>query len=114
MKEQVAEYNVQCIVCSSVWSPLPKSPLWWAAKKRDEQGYLDALGVSGERCGCIKTPREPNAPFRVFGSDMMQDFDVPFYSFTKAVKAYWGLKGHVDDIYISGVSPKVEKHLRLA
>jgi hypothetical protein len=114
MKEQVAEYNVQCIACGSVWSPLSMSPLWWAAKKRAEQGYLDALDVTGERCGCIPRPREPDAPFRVFGYDMMRGFDVPFNSFVGAVTSYRKLKDRVDNVFISGVSSKVEEQLRWA
>ena len=114
MNEQIAQYNIQCIDCGSVWSPLPKSPLWWAAQKRSEQGYLDALGVTGERCGCIKTQHEPGAPFRVFGFDMMQEFDMPFHTFVGAVKAFRRLRDSVDDVFISGVSPKVEQQLRWA
>ena len=106
-------YNVHCVSCGSVWQPLPKSPLWWAAKQRETKGYLDALHVSGEKCGCVKKVKEPNAPFRVFGYDFdCRDYDVPFTTFVKAVKAFMSANRSGDVVFISGVSKSVEERLK--
>ena len=122
-------YNVVCINCDSVFfiqlhfrscisylnfQPLPKSSLWWQAKKYAEL-YLDALPISGEECGCLKKVREPNAPYCVFGfDDMCRDFDAPFTSFTKAVGMYLRLaREGMNIVFINGVSPSVEEKLHL-
>jgi len=107
------EYNVFCRACSTVWRPGIRTPLWWKAKKHAEAGYLGALSVSGVECDCIKPVCEPEAPLRVFGyDDMCEDFDIPYYSFTDAVRKFRKLHangGYV--VFISGVSPKVETML---
>ena len=61
--EQVAAtvYNVECMACGQVFTPATRSPLWWKAKKRDENGYLDALRCTGEECGCKQKRRNPEA-----------------------------------------------------
>src|SRR5581483_1293270 len=108
----LCDYNVHCIACNTVWQPGVRSSLWWQAKRRSEKGKTDALHVSGEECGCVKKRHDPNAPFRVFGfNDMCEDFDIPFYSFTAAVRKYRELK-RWSDVFIEGVSPKVEAVLR--
>ena len=114
-KGEKLEFYVQCINCGSFWAAVPKSPQWWRAKKRHEDGYLDAIGVKGEVCGCIKKQDEPDAPFRVFGfgTEYGEELDQPFHRFTEAVTAYRnGLKSGLLDIWISGVSKPVESRLR--
>lgn len=112
-KEEV-RYNVHCVDCGSVWQPLFKSPLWWQAHQRAEKGYLDALHVSGEKCGCKKPVREPNAPFRVFGYDFeCRDYDVPFHSFVAAAKAFISANRSGDTVFIHGVSDKVQQELAM-
>jgi hypothetical protein len=101
MESNIAEvrYNVVCYECGQVWSPTVKSPLWWKAKQRSEQGYLDALHVSGEECGCKQPVAQPDAPFRVVGyDDMCRDFDIPYYSLVKAARKY--LKLARDGMYV--------------
>lgn len=51
-------YNVVCRHCGNVFSPAEDTPLWQEAKRRAEKGFLDALHVEGEECGCIEA--EPN------------------------------------------------------
>lgn len=105
-------FNVVCIGCHSVWTPSARSRLWWKAKKRADQGYLDALPVTGEECGCVKEKREPDAPYRVFGfDDMCVEFDMPFTAFTDAVKEYLDASRGLCTVFIQGVSPKVEAQL---
>ena len=105
-------YNVECMNCGAVWQPQVRTPLWWRAKKRDEAGKLDAAGATGEECGCVKPICEPNAPFRVFGYDMMcVDFDFPFYGIIDALKAFKKLHEDGDIVFISGVSDAVVEKL---
>ena len=107
------DFNVHCHDCGSVWLAVPQSSQWWRGKRRKEQGYFDAVGVSGEECGCVPVVQEPDAPFRVFGyEDTGKEFDVPFHTFTKAVRALINAKkAGLMDVWISGVSPKVEQRL---
>ena len=111
MKEKVAyetDYNVVCMACGQVFSPTPKSPLWWQAKVRAEQ-YLDALPVTGEECGCIPRQHCPEAPFRVFGYDAMcVDFDFPCETFARAVRIFRQRKNEGDVVFITGVSEVVQ------
>ena len=114
-KPKSADYNVQCRNCGSVWLAVPKSPQWWRGKQRDEAGYLDAVCVSGEECGCLKKTVQPDSPFRVFGygTEFGEEFDVPHHSFTAAVRDYReAKKSGLLDIWISGVSKPVEQRLR--
>ncbi len=106
-------YNIHCISCGSVWQPKVKSPLWWQAHQRaTKHGYLDALHVSGEKCGCVKVVREPNAPFRVFGFDFdCREYDVPFQTFVGAVKAFMSANRSGDTVFIHGVSNNVEQKI---
>ncbi len=110
------EFNVVCRTCGDVWSPGLRSPLWWRAKKRADDGYLDALSVSGEECGCVKKsekPVKPDAPYRVFGyDDMCVDFNIPFTSFVEAAREYRSAAQQLCTVFISGVSPAVERRLR--
>ena len=113
MRTDERRFNILCRACGSIWQPGARTRLWWQAKKRADDGKLDALAVSGEECGCVKAVREPEAPLRVFGyDDMCEDFDIPYYSFTDAVRKFRKLHangGYV--VFISGVSPKVETML---
>ncbi len=103
-------FNVACRACSYVWTPAARSPLWWRAKKWNDQGKLDAIHVSGEDCGCIEQKQQckPGAPYRVFGfDDECREFDIPFTSFTDAVKEYRSASRSMCTVFISGVSPAV-------
>ena len=46
-------FNVVCMDCGQIFTPLVRTPLWWKAKQRADQGFLDAMHVSGEECGCV-------------------------------------------------------------
>lgn len=117
---QEMRYQVVCIGCGQVWSPAVRSPLWWKAKKRAEQGYLDALCVSPQECGCKPEVREPDARYRVVGyTDMCDDFDLPFHSLVKAAQKYLELARDgmyvvcfVDNTVPKGKQSKVEMRLR--
>ncbi len=111
---EVEEFNVHCRSCGAVWTPGFRSPLWWQAKHSYETlpERLDVLHVSGKECGCVEPLSEPNAPYRVFGfTDDCQDFDVPFTSFTKAVRAYLKEYRAGLDVWIDGVSLDVRRRL---
>ncbi len=113
MVTEEIRYNVVCIDCGQVFTPVVRSSLWWRAKKRDEQGYLDALPVTGEECGCIKQPAHSEAHFRVFGyDDMCMDFDIPCNTFAIAVQKYRQLDRAGCVVFINGVSDAVEDKLR--
>ena len=107
-------FNVECLDCGTVFSPKIKSPLWWRAKKKADKGYLDALVIRGEECGCEEAPfkAQPNAPFRVFGYDMeCHDFDKPFNSMIEAMRTFIRLNNGPDVVFISGVSRAVQERL---
>jgi hypothetical protein len=111
--EPEVRYNVHCVDCGQVFQPLAKSPLWWQAKQRAEKGYLDALHISGEKCGCEKTRVKPNALFRVFGyNDMCEDFDIPCRTFVEAVRKFISInKEGMNTVFIDGVSNTVQQKL---
>src|SRR3984957_17649397 len=103
-------YNVHCVACDAVCQPPPKSPLWWQAKQRVEHAFLDAWHVCGEKCGCVKQRVRPEAPFRVFGyDDMCRDFDIPFATFTAAVKEFMDANRYGCIVFIEGVSENVRQ-----
>jgi len=108
-------FNVECIACGSVFNPPAQSPLWWRAKKRGEEGFLDALHVTGEECGCEPQSVKPEASFRVFGYDALcEDFDMPFKTFVGAAREFLRLNrdgGYV--VFIDGVSDSVRQRLAL-
>ena len=107
-------YNVFCLSCDQVFTPVPRSPLWWQAKQRDDRGFLDALTISGEKCGCKPKIHKPHAPFRVLGyDDMCTDFDTPCDTFIKAVKLYRKLVRYGWVVFISGVSLAVQHRIEL-
>lgn len=82
-------YNVYCWNCGRVWQPVEKSALWHKAKRRVEEGYLDALAASAQECGCQPEIVEPEAPYRVVGyNEMCEDFDLPFDSLVAAARTY--------------------------
>lgn len=108
-------YNVACLECDNVFTPIVGSPLWWRAKQRADKGLLDALYVDGEECGCRteEVVVNPNAPFRVFGYDMLcENFDVPFDSMMEAIRMFIRLNQGPDVVFITGVSPAVMERLR--
>lgn len=114
MPQTEVRYNVECMDCGQVFTPTVRSALWWRAKKRDEQGYLDALRITGKDCGCVEQPARPDAPFRVFGyDDMCVDFDIPCDTFAIAVQKYRRLDRAGCVVFITGVSDAVEDKLRL-
>ncbi len=75
--------------CGRVWTPTVGSPLWWKAAKRAKQGYLDALGVSPQECGCEPKTFHPEAPYRIVGyNELCESFDIPLFSLTEAARLY--------------------------
>ena len=105
-------YNVYCMSCDQVWTPAPRSPLWWRAKKAADRGRLDAIYVTGEECGCIQRQCRPDAPFRVFGyDDLLENFDIPCNTFVQAIKTYRNAERSGCVVFIKGVSAKVEDRL---
>lgn len=108
-------YNVVCLDCESIFSPLPGTPLWEKARKRhEEDGYLDALHVRGEECGCKERPLHPEAPFRVFGYDIFsREYDLPFFNFNGAVRAFIRRNHRGDAVFISGIPDNLQARLDL-
>ena len=105
------KYNVACLACGGVWQPAPGTPLWWKAKQRAAKGYLDAVHVPGEECGCAKKRSQSEAPYRVFGfTDDCREYDIPCTTFVSAVRAFIARK--YDTVFISGVSAAVEQRLQ--
>lgn len=108
------DYNVVCTDCGHVFQPAIGSPMWWQAKKRSTQGFLDALPVSGDKCGCIKKQTtKHHHPFCIFGyNDMFENFSIPCRSFVEAVKKYIELKRECTvEVSIHGVSRAVLQRL---
>jgi len=111
VQENLDEYNVVCCSCGQDFNPTAKSALWWKAKKRADDGFLDAYQCTGEECGCIQKRYLPNAPFRVFGYDrLMKGFDIPCDTFVQAVIVYRRHRNEV--VFIDGVSYAVERRLQ--
>lgn len=103
---------VECVDCGNVYSPTPKTSAWWQAEQNSREGKNTCVGA--KECGCQqeKPVREPNAPYRVFGYDMLcEDYDIPFHSFTEAVRAFRRLNSGPDVVFIKGVSRVVEDRL---
>ena len=114
MPQTEIRYNVECMNCGQVFTPTIRSPVWWRAKKREEEGYLDALRITGEDCGCIEQPARPEVPFRVFGYDSMcVDFNIPCDTFVAAVQTYRRLNRTGCVVFITGVSNAVRQKLEL-
>lgn len=114
-KEDTTRYNVFCQRCGSVWQPELKSPLWWQAKRLADTGRLDALCVSPQKCGCVQSRQQdnPKAPFRVLGyNGFCEDFDIPFQTFTDAVRNYIELnRTNAFVLCIKGVSGRIQDRL---
>jgi hypothetical protein len=109
------DYNVLCVDCDAVYQPRVGTPRWWEAKRRAESGKLDALPIDGKTHGCIRKEIRSDAPFRVFGyDDLGGEYDAPFYSFVKAVKAFREADQYGDMVFISGVSDAVVQKLKWA
>jgi len=82
-------YNVVCRACGQIFRPKSRSALWYKAKRRSDEGYLDALTVPGEDCGCTPQIRHPDAPYRVFGFDDIGNcFDTPHDQLVPAVRDF--------------------------
>ncbi len=110
------KFNVVCIECGNAFVPEARTPLWWKAKQHNDRGVLSAMACSGVECGCIKERYvyKPEAPFRVYGYTIeCDDYDVPFDTFAGAVKQYLHCKQNCDNVFISGVSSVLQKHLDL-
>lgn len=106
-------YTVVCNECGQYFYPLVKSPLWWRAKKKADEGFFDALYVSGRDCGCVKERYRPEAPFRVLGYDMdCSEYDIPCDTFVQAVTLFRKCKRYGDVVFIEGVSKAVEDAIR--
>ena len=85
------------------------------AKQKADKGFLDAVYIDGEECGCLPKEkiRRPEAPYRVFGFDLLcEDFDIPFNRMTDAVKKFIELNRGPDVVFITGVSEAVQERLR--
>lgn len=102
-------YNVFCTHCEQVFQPEVRSPLWWQAKQRADAGFLDALCISEDKCGCVVKKSHPDAPYRVFGyNDLCEDFDIPFHTLVPALQEFRELnRMGMITVFIRGVSPKV-------
>jgi hypothetical protein len=112
----VTQYNVYCRACGAIFQPELRSPNWWRAKKRADQGYLDAVEISAEQHGCweAKRPRrDPDAPFRVLGFNCLcEDFDIPFGTFVSAIKEFKDRRNFgLDTVFITGVSDVVKDRI---
>jgi hypothetical protein len=108
--ESVTEYNIHCVSCGQTFTPAFKSALWWKAKKREAEGFLDAHRCSGEECGCVQKIYRPDAPFRVFGYDGFGvNFNIPCKTMVDAVNAY--RRHRHDTVFIKGVSEAVKQKL---
>lgn len=108
-------YNVCCMDCGQSWQPEVRSPLWWRAKQKADEGYLDAVCVLGEECGCVPEKQEPDARYRVFGyTDDLCDFDVPHRSLDGAVRAYLATAqaNVLGETFLSGVPERYMAYLR--
>ena len=105
-----ATYNVYCHSCERVFQPSPRSPLWWRAKKAADLGRMDAIGVSGEECGCIRTIEKPDAPYRVVGySDDYREYNIPCFTLVEAFNLFrkyrpWDIVAFVDNTRPKGQS----------
>ncbi len=107
-------YNVVCRNCNHAFKPTPRSPLWWQADRdaKDHPDRLDAMTISGEKCGCIKKPRDPDAPYRVVGfTDLLEDFDIPFHNFISAVRCFRRANCGGATVFITGVCKQVKWRL---
>lgn len=102
-------YNVFCMHCERVFQPLVRSSLWWQAKQRADAGFLDALCISKDKCGCVVGEVCPDAPYRVFGyDDLCDDFDIPFDTLVPALREFRELnRTGMNTVFIKGVSPAV-------
>lgn len=99
MDQNEVLYNVVCTSCGQVWTPAIRSPLWWKAKKRSEEGFLDAYPATPRECGCQKPVFYPDAPYRVVGyDDLCSKFDMPFKSLVAAARTY--LRMSRDGMYV--------------
>lgn len=106
------QHWVECIDCGNVYSPAPKSSAWWQAVQNAKEGRNTYVGA--KECGCsqVKPVRQPDAPYRVFGYDMLcEDFDIPFERFTDAVATFRRLNSGPDVVFIKGVSDAVNDHV---
>lgn len=111
-KETLEEYNVACVECGCVFSPSPKSPLWWRARQHYAKypNLLSAMMIGGKQCGCVESKQieKPDAPYRVSGyNDLCEDFNIPFFSFTAAVAQYKEMYRGPYVVFISGISESV-------
>jgi hypothetical protein len=107
------EYWVECVDCGSVYRPGPQSPAWWRARQAEEVGR--GAYVDSKMCGCSQEKKaiSPNAPYRVFGYDMLcEDFDYPFFRFTEACKTFKKLNVGPDVVFITGISNTVLERLK--
>ncbi len=105
-------YNVVCRNCYHLFTPIPRSQLWRRAAKYAEGNRLDAMTISGQECGCVEKIREPDAPFRVLGyTDDLQNYDIPFRTFTGAVRGFRRKYKNGDTVFIKGVSEEVQWRL---
>lgn len=103
-------YNVVCERCEQVFQPPIRSPLWWQAKRYADAGFLSALCVSKDKCGCVVEVGKvcPDAPYRVLGfTDLCEDFDIPFYGLMPALQEFRELNRTGSTVFIKGVSPAV-------
>lgn len=109
-------YQVYCPSCDSTYEPAIKSSTWWKAHQRAEKGYLDALWVDGDECGCSRSfrqelPKIPVGGYGIIGYTMdCQDFVIPCKTFVQLCAAAKKMK-NCDTFWIIGVSQKVKDKL---
>jgi hypothetical protein len=113
VQKSVERYQVWCESCGSVYTPPIHSATWWKAKQRADEGFLDALCVSGTECGCVeKRPVISEENFGIIGYTMdCFDFTIKCKTFVDLCKAARQMKNG-DTFWIIGpVSQAVKDRL---
>lgn len=87
--EYTGPYAVECLACGDIFE-VEAGPFWDEAHKKFASIPLPGpLFIEGERCGCCKLRRDPEAPYRVFGyNDSFEEFEYPFHDPMRAATQY--------------------------
>ena len=103
------KFNVQCRSCGKIFQPEQKSSLWWRAKNRDEQFFIDVKTISGEEHGCVSKPLKKPIIVSGYTADC-DEFQYEFDSMVEAVKCFRELKKDLFNlVLIKGLSKKVQQ-----